>query len=234
MAQINLNYSSFKQEISFFKEFVSVNALRISDEQKRINKIIRIEKETDFEIEHLIDELYFDEIYTHFESFPKLFYNSMLVSLYSYVEYHFTTIVKLTQKQTKKSIKLKDINALNQIEKCKKYLWLVCGISLEDFNKEWEIINDILKLRNLIVHNNGNLMTEDHLPIDKQKEYSLIKKYSTMIMINKMNYIIIENENIIFRFIENVDAFFEKLINKIEENDFRELDDDFRWGILPF
>ncbi len=78
-----------------------------------------MEKRLNFDIEHLIDGIYQDEIDTHFRSFPKLYYNSMLVSLYSYIEYHFTMIVKLTQKQTEKKIKLKDINALNQIEKCK-------------------------------------------------------------------------------------------------------------------
>ncbi len=234
MANINLDYSSFKQEINFFKEFVSVNALRISEEQKRINKLIMIEKQINFDVEHHIDEIYRDEIDTHFGSFPKIYYNSMLVSLYSYIEYHFTMIVKLTQKQMNKKIKLKDINALNQIEKCKKYLLLVFDISLEDLNKEWEIIKDISKLRNLIVHNNGNLIIEDDLPIEKQKEYSLIKKYQRMIKLNKMNYIIIKNEDLIFKFIKEVDAFFEKLIKKIESTNFIELDEDYGWGILPF
>ena len=234
MACIKLDYSNIKQEMDFFKEFVSINDLRISKEQERINEVIRIEKHFNFEIEHLIDEMYQDEIDIHFESFPKLYYNSMLVSLHSFIEYHFTMIVKLTQKKTEKKIKLKDINGLNQIEKCKKYLWLVFEISLEDLNKEWEILKDISKLRNIIVHNNGNLIIEDDLPINKQKEYSLVKKYQKMIFVNKINYLIILDDKLLVLFINHIESFFESLINKIESNDFRELDEDYKWGKLLF
>ncbi len=111
---------------------------------------------------------------------------------------------------------------------------LIFEISLDELNKEWEIIKDIFKLRNIIVHNNGNLMTDDDLPIEKQKEYSLVNKYQKMIMINYMSYVVIVDERLIFFFIENIDAFFKKLIKKIESNNFRELDDDFKWEPYPF
>lgn len=82
-----------------------------------------------------------------------IYYDAFIMSLYSFTERKMYYLCKFLSKDYK--VKLEDI-AGNGIFKYKKYLSKVCGIDFAYIEKDWSILDDYNKLRNHLVHSEGN------------------------------------------------------------------------------
>lgn len=96
------------------------------------------------------------EMLTHTHS---LYYNSLFISLYSFLERKLFMLSKLAENQ--KNIKVKGIRG-EGIFKYYKYLKKVLEIDLEHLNNEWVVICRYNKLRNTLVHYPINEIPKDN------------------------------------------------------------------------
>jgi len=103
---------------------------------------------------------YLDEYYSEQYDFlvniqPNIFNKSALVSLYSCLEHNLNDFCNICQKFKGTNISVTDFNG-DGITKAKKYLTKLMGL---DFGKsqEWQFIVDLNKVRNCIVHANGDI-----------------------------------------------------------------------------
>lgn len=88
--------------------------------------------------------------------FPKLQWSSIFNSSYTLFEKHLNDLCKKFGKERSKEIGLKDIKGKG-IERAKIYLSKVIGITNIFDSTEWREIQDYAKVRNVLVHTNGNL-----------------------------------------------------------------------------
>lgn len=115
------------------------------------------------------------------EEFPLLFRYSFLLTCYSYFEHVLFQECKIEKNIKSLPLDVTDLTGKG-IEQAKNYLIKVARI---DFPiNDWEEIKNIQKIRNFIVHKEGNL--------DKSKNATTIRNY-----ISKRHDIFIENDKII-------------------------------------
>lgn len=82
-----------------------------------------------------------------------IYYDSLIMAMYSFIESKMLFLCKyLSQGQ---NIKVNDM-ADRGIIKYQKYLSKVCGIDFSPINNEWETLLGYNKLRNHLVHSDGN------------------------------------------------------------------------------
>ncbi|PKQ61353.1 hypothetical protein BZG02_16315 [Labilibaculum filiforme] len=94
----------------------------------------------------------------------QLYYNSIFISLYSFLEKKMNQLCKLAEKEN--ILKLNDLNG-NGVIKYYNYITKVLLIDLNTVEDEWELIKKYNKLRNQLVHSpvntidnkNSNLIT---------------------------------------------------------------------------
>jgi hypothetical protein len=90
------------------------------------------------------------------EHFPNIQRRAALITLFSYLENELDKLCVLFQETEKYSINLNDISGKGA-ERSTLYLEKVCGLSNCKKIKQWSLIKDIQKIRNIITHNNGKL-----------------------------------------------------------------------------
>lgn len=105
-------------------------------------------------VEYLDD--YYSEQYNFLvEIQPNIFNKSALVSLYSSLEHNLNDFCNICQKMKGTNISVSDFNG-DGIHKAKKYLTKLMGIDFGQ-SQEWQFITEFNKVRNCIVHANGDI-----------------------------------------------------------------------------
>ena len=141
---------SVKFQVLAFEEYIKLTHDTI--EKEVIKKLAVYEKlmenGSDEEIE-LLHDPWDHEVKT---IITELFYNSLLVSLYSFLEKSMYELCRVAQDGS--PVKLKDFGG-DGINKYKKYLSKVAGIDFTSLNKEWTYCTKINQFRNIIVHRLG-------------------------------------------------------------------------------
>ena len=169
----NFNYLRDVEFEQFaFQEYLKLTEKTFqNDVKEQLNKIDDLLKSSDlYQIEYAYD--YIDHetlVHTH-----KLYYSSLFVSLYSFLERKLYAICIEAQK--KQTIKVKDISG-DGIFKYQKYLKKVIGIDFSESNTEWTIINRYNKLRNRIIHSPTNT-------IEKLNNEGLINEFNRIEFLN--------------------------------------------------
>lgn len=116
------------------------------------------------------------------EKYPKYLFNSSFIYIHSIFESIFTLIGKRAEKLSKNKLKVNNIYESNEIAKVKKYLISNLGIHLDDF-KKWNIINDYINIRNLIIHHQATNTKEN------------MTKYNNLkLKLNKHEFITYDND----------------------------------------
>lgn len=136
-------------QLDSFHEYIKITESII---EKEINlKILEFEKFLEKASEEEISMAYFYDnmdheikIYTQ-----QLYYSSIFISLYSFLEKKMSQLCKIAEKNQR--IKTRDISG-DGIFKYKTYLEKVVEIEFTGMNKEWDQINIYNKLRNILIH----------------------------------------------------------------------------------
>ena len=89
--------------------------------------------------------------------YPNSFRNSFLVQIFSFFEKKLKEICLEHYKITETVFSINDLKGNSDIEKAKKYLTKTCSIKFSELNPEWNFMNDIRKIRNIIVHSQGEI-----------------------------------------------------------------------------
>lgn len=158
-------------------------------------------------------DYYYDEWSPYKNDYPKIHRNSLLISIYSFLESTLINLCKRSMGKYHLSLSHKDINGKG-IEQAQKYLIKVAKIEFPNNSNEWQFIKFCNEVRNCLVHNQG-------FSYDDNKKSEKLEK-----LINETPYIkvdgtgeIILEENFCPLFIEKLEGFFEKLYLSVEKKD---------------
>lgn len=108
-----------------------------------------------------LDDVMWDLHAVFHEYFPALQRRSALITLYSFFEHELNKICSLFQMTEKYKLSLRDV-AGSGIERARTYLRKVASIDLDQPAVHWNEIRNIQRVRNLLVHADGRLPSNDH------------------------------------------------------------------------
>lgn len=192
-----------------FEQFAFQDYLKLTEEtfEKGVKEqLIRIDeflKTSELhQIEHDYDYINHETLlHTH-----KLYYGSLFISLYSFLERKLYAICIEAQKKQK--IKIKDISG-DGIFKYEKYLKKVVGIDLSKSNTEWTVINQYNKLRNRIIHSPTNTIDK----LNNEKLIIQFKQIEFLKIIDEDTFVVYEINDIqlLKKFIKTIDIYLRQI-----------------------
>lgn len=139
------------------------------------------------------------------------FHNSLLISAYSFLEFSLVEYCKLLNDYLTVQKQFNDTKGIGVI-KCRRYLNRELNLNIHTF-PDWEFIDDMRELRNLIIHNNSNIITDPDKSLDNQELYSILTKY-TDLEITDSGYIFIKNIGLITKLVDKSVGFINMIIEK--------------------
>jgi len=112
-------------------------------------------------------DFYSDDYWQLSEVFPNIQRKSELIGIYTLLEHHLNSLCSIYEGHSNSQVKLSDLRANGIIETAKKYLVKVIGINFPSSGATWQEIKKVQRIRNLFVHNDGQLKGNegDKLPI---------------------------------------------------------------------
>ncbi len=92
----------------------------------------------------------------------------MIIGVYSCFEFWVQKICDLHKLKNNLALSYKDIRGKHDLHTYHKYLTLVAGLNLDAVKTSYQRLDDLRKVRNILVHNGG------HIPKEKENELSKI------------------------------------------------------------
>lgn len=196
--EVDFQLYSFKEYIKITEQIIEKE---IKEEINRYNKFLR--EASDIEIEYQYD---FEDHQTK-NHIHQLYYNSIFISLYSFLEKKMYQLCKLAEKNN--LIKVRDLSD-DGIFKYYKYFKKVLLIDLEQLNKEWTLITKYNKLRNRLVHFPENTIEKSN---NNSKHIEILKSIRNLKIIDKGNYIEYEisDKQLLLDFWFEINSFLNKI-----------------------
>lgn len=102
--------------------------------------------------------------------FPNLQRRSALITLYSFFEHELDKLCRLLQAQEKYKVSVVDMNG-SGVERACAYIEKVATVDTHKKSREWEDIQGIRLVRNLIVHSDGQLVDAEGKPRNREDAY---------------------------------------------------------------
>ncbi|MEZ5010099.1 MAG: hypothetical protein R2753_18260 [Chitinophagales bacterium] len=189
---------SFREYIKLTERTINIE---IKNELSRYNKFLN--ESSDFEIEHMYDfEDHTIKTLTH-----QLYYNSIFISIYSFLEKKMFQLCKLAE--VNETIKIKDLSG-EGIFKYYKYLKKVLLLDLDNLNEDWTRITKYNKLRNRLVHLTTNTIDKSE---NNSKLIKTIASIKNLNVIDKGDYYEFEisSTKILLDFLEVIENFLDKI-----------------------
>lgn len=151
----NDNHYQFSLEVSFqldsFKEYITLTEKIVDNEIKaKITAYDKYLKEASEDEKVYLYDFIDNEVKIRNR---QLYYHSIFISLYSFLERKMFQLCRLAEEH--QSLKINDISG-EGIFKFYKYFKKVLGINLDGLNTEWTDITKYNKLRNKLVHSPTN------------------------------------------------------------------------------
>ncbi|RYD50679.1 MAG: hypothetical protein EOP52_13545 [Sphingobacteriales bacterium] len=217
--------SEYSQQLD---QLVITEKIQITEANERITQILAGAEQTEenrLYAEHMsgYDTIIFgyvdakEELYNNFNEMVGYFNKSALVSSYSLLESELRRLCIILQETTNEKLSLKDISGSDYFGSMIKYLSLVIDIDTNKLEHYISKIRDLQKLRNKIVHSNGELIsnTEDKesrvnlLRIINQNKGTLSLKIDSETQIETIQ---IDNSNYIAKYYSIFNAFFSRTL----------------------
>jgi hypothetical protein len=199
------------------KENVEIDFLKVADS--------KIKAEILTFREYLIDSSNFfernanaeNELKRDEESFKKFLYNSQLLTYYAFLEAWLKDLCDCHHKLGFNRITIKDLAGRNYIEKSMLYLEKVGDFHLENLKGEWIRIQNLQQIRNLIAHNNSNIVKDLNIPIDKQSQYQLISKEKSIKLDLSTGDFYIKEKEFLLDVLDLFQLYLSKIIRMIDK-----------------
>lgn len=155
-----------------------------------------------------IQRYFSDEHYMIEEIYIGMYRKSTLVSIYSFVENSLNDLCKHLNKKNSYPITLDDLKG-EGIERAKSYLEKLAKVDFQVLNGEWCHLQDLNKIRNCIVHCEGDIKS---LKSDS-KIKNIVAQNPSLSLKNERN-LSIEREYVDFC-ITKTETFLEKLYQEV-------------------
>lgn len=207
---IDLKYN-FEHEISYFKEYLTFNIEKLNTRKEQLDLFLKQDIQEDPDSEDFFKSFY----YLDYIKIPSHFYNSSIVSLYTFFETNLNTICEKIQMDVDLVIGLNDMAGSNIIQKARKFLSKFVNVEFEKkIDKEWIRITDFQKLRNLIVHQNSQVKN------NSKEDHKVLAQFNG-IKLEKDNSFFIINADLLLEFLSRIEAFIINVYTQIENKSFR-------------
>jgi hypothetical protein len=201
--EVEFQLDSFREYIKFTDEMVELD---IKNKIIAYDNFLKQASKTD--IEYLYD---FQDHEIKIQT-RQLYYHSLFISIYSFLERKMYQLCKIAEKQ--QSLNTKDISG-NGIYKYYKYFKKVLGINLDGLNAEWTEITKYNKLRNKLIHSPSNTIENGESNKDLIRTLQSIKN---LVLTNKGDYVEFEisDKELLISFCKTIskflrDVYFEKV-----------------------
>lgn len=206
-SKINLRLKSVSESIDEF--IVCID--RIESEKRE--QEVQVEEEQQIEIDEGIgDEL--SQLLTHLQN--RVFYNSLLTTTFSFLEYALVEYCRMLENYIEVDIEPYHSYKKNKgIDKSKAYLKEAFEINISD-EKEWSELKTYGKVRNLIIHNDGNIINNSTKELIEQEDYKELSKIKEL-DITETGYIHIKEVDYIKTLLNKSTSFLISVIEITEK-----------------
>ena len=141
----------------------------------------------------------------------QVFYNTLVISIYSYFEFSLVEFCRLIDIYTDSEPNFEDIKGMG-LKQARKYLAQIFDLRLEKF-ENYQRITDMRKFRNLVVHNNANLFKDLNKPLTAQPDY-LFFQHHDKFDVTSSGYIFINDLKQIKKFLDISNKFIGEILNR--------------------
>jgi len=156
----------------------------------------------------------------HFANIHWILLNSILLSSYSFFENHLFKLSKIVEDRLNSKIKIENIKGSGVIKYC-NYLFLVGEITCANRAiKNWQDVNYFQKVRNLIAHNGGMMITDPTKKLENHECFKFLKRH-TVIMAGTFGHIRIRDLTLIETFCNISSTLSDNLTQEIEKKYFK-------------
>ena len=142
------------------------------------------------------------------------FYNSLLISSYSFLEFSVIEYCRLIEVYLKKNIRLAKINKIG-LFKAQKFLRKAVGLDISTL-PAWKDIEIYRKHRNIVIHNYANIIQTSNKPIEKQNDYNVLHNIANL-EITSAGYIFITNIDYINNLLDISSGFLSDIIENTKK-----------------
>ena len=156
---------------------------------------------------NMADDYFSDEYYTIEETFIGQYRKSTLVSLYSFLEHSMNSLCKHLKSKNQYTYALDDL-AGNGIVRARSFLEKSAGADFTALNTEWSKLQTLNKVRNCIVHCEGDVNASAHKSLAE-----LVKNTQGLSL--RSEYFIAVERTYINECITTLEAFLEGLYKQV-------------------
>lgn len=196
--EVDFQLDSFREYLKLTEKVINNE---IKDKIEKYNKFLEEAPDFVIEMEHDFED---HEIKIHTQ---QLYYNSLFISMYSFLEKKMFQLCKLAE--DKNIINVNDLSG-DGIFKYYKYFKKVLLINLDEINTEWTEINKYNKLRNHFVHSPENILERSN---NNLKKIGVLKSIRNISIIEKDHHIEfgISDKQLLLDFLKIIDRFLDKI-----------------------
>lgn len=177
-----------------FKDYVFKMESKFQTEIGDLNKSYneQIDKHgVDEDALNYIGENYSEQLYNIEKVFLRTFRYSIVVSLYSFLESTMSSLCDALRREKRIDLEICDLRDQG-INRNRLFLEKVCKIDFPGATNEWQEIKKFSRVRNCIVHAEGNI----HRAKDKSKIKHIIERNSKHLSLENDEYIVVSHEYI--------------------------------------
>ncbi|MPQ45541.1 hypothetical protein GCQ56_00855 [Marinifilum sp. N1E240] len=168
--------------------------------------------------EDRFDAYYHEESEKFFKTYPQLFYNSLLITYYSYFEGRLLRLNELLKKydKSREGHKIFD-NKGKIIYNFRKILEVNYSLDIDAVNESWNRIEEYGKVRNMIIHNNSNFK-EGYSIARVEKNINLLERFAHIKMDNFSGGFYISSDEFLSILLYNIESCLIYIYNEVEKS----------------
>jgi hypothetical protein len=153
--------------------------------------------------------------------FLNIYRTSLFTNVFGMVEYELKKACNFHFRNNKTIVSMNDLRGNSEFERAKNYLTKICKINFDSLNTEWNYLQTVKDLRNILIHNQGEFVqtnekkTKKLIKFIREKDYLEFKPNES---IDEEEYfsndgkIIVTNKRFNEELIDTADIFFTKLL----------------------
>ena len=213
------NFDNYIELQSFIEKHIQINQKQYDE---KYNKLEEIEDDNEWKIAHdRFDEELGTDMYRFDHEFPNRTRFFMIVQTHSMLEVYLKWFCEKLQMINHNPISISDLKGGSDLEKGKLYLKRIYGLDFSKLEPEWSFLNNMRKIRNQIIHNNGIFKTSDKeiiRIIENTDELGRMwEDIEPEFVENKEYEIKISSKNLNEKYMVSVKTFFQKVIVGIQD-----------------
>lgn len=202
----------FNEEIDYFQKYIVEVSYKFETRAIELNNLY-------LETINEYDDRLYEEFKINIEEFPKILNSSMLITLQSILEKTLKKLLKDSLKKLNKSMREKE-ETESDIAYYKNIFKEEIAIDFSSSETVWKKINNFRLIRNLFVHNGGNINQVIEIS-DKRRIEKIInadKKTNNWLVLNEhTGDIIVYNNQYLISYLISIQEFCNNLFDQLIE-----------------